>query len=364
MDCHTWGDLILKDISIIGDGCAAMSFASKMGSLPHHSLTIQIPKNAPEKKDHCWGFWSHPVVEEAVELSKYSWEKWSIITEKETIVLESVEKPYHVLKRKDWIDYCQSIAQKHEVSFVPQDSIEKNPKHLFDTRPPSVPKNAMLQHFLGQTIRVEKGCFDPTTVTLMDFRVDQSNGMHFIYLIPFSDTEALVESTLFSTEKLSESFYREAIEAYVREVYDVSKFEIIEEESGVIPMGELSRHDPSIPGLGGNGGAIRPGSGYAFIFIQKQILEAIQRVEQNKPLRFKSPHKKIDLWMDGILLLILRHWPSHAPIIFSRMGKRLNGDQFARFLSGDVDWKLRLKVIFSMPKLIFARGFVKWAIKI
>jgi hypothetical protein len=46
------------------------------------------------------------------------------------------------------------------------------------------------------------------------------------------------------------------------------------------------------------------------------------------------------------------------------MGKRLTGEQFARFMSGDADWKLRLKVIFSMPKLIFARGFVKWAIKI
>jgi lycopene beta-cyclase len=68
--------------------------------------------------------------------------------------------------------------------------------------------------------------------------------------------------------------------------------------------------------------------------------------------------------MDGILLVVLRHWPNHAPAIFSRMGKRLTGEQFARFMSGDADWKLRLKVIFSLPKLIFARGFVKWAIKV
>ena len=52
----------------------------------------------------------------------------------------------------------------------------------------------------------------------------------------------------------------------------VDSGEIIEEESGVIPMGKLSQRDPLIPGLGGNGGAIRPGSGYAFIFIQKQIM--------------------------------------------------------------------------------------------
>ena len=69
-----WGDWFLKDISIIGDGCAALSFASKMGSLPDYSLTIQIPKNAPKKRDLCWGFWRHPVLEEPIELSKNSWE--------------------------------------------------------------------------------------------------------------------------------------------------------------------------------------------------------------------------------------------------------------------------------------------------
>ena len=31
----------------------------------------------------------------------------------------------------------------------------------------------------------------------MDFRVDQSKGMHFVYLLPYSETEALVRSTIF-----------------------------------------------------------------------------------------------------------------------------------------------------------------------
>lgn len=364
MDYHTWGDEISEDISIIGDGCAALSFASKIDLLPNHSLTIQTLDNAPVKKDHCWGFWKHSVLEESVELSKHSWNKWSIITEKENVILESTTMPYHVLKRNDWMNYCQKMAQEKGVSFVTMNSVDPAQKNIFDTRPPQVPKNALLQHFLGQTIEVEEGSFNSKTVTLMDFRVDQSKGMHFIYLIPFSETEALVESTLFTPERLDDVFYRESIKTYLKKVYNVSKFKILDEESGVIPMGKLSQHNPSIPGLGGNGGAIRPGSGYAFVFIQKQIQEAIQRVNQNKPLQFKSPHKKIDLWMDGILLVVLRHWPNHAPAIFSRMGKRLTGEQFARFMSRDADWKLRLKVIFSLPKLIFARGFVKWAIKV
>ena len=341
-----------------------MSLAARMDSLPNHSLTIQAPKNAPEKKDHCWGFWTHPLLEKPVELSEHSWNKWRIITEEENIVLESNSRPYNVIKRSNWMKYCEKVAEKNGVVVVKEEDSERDGGIIFDNRPPKAKKGALLQHFLGQTIRVDTQCFDPTTVTLMDFRVKQSKGFHFIYLIPFSEHEALVESTFFSPNKLQNSIYRNAIKEYLQNIYNVSEFEVLDEESGGIPMGKLSRFDPAIQGIGGNGGAIRPGSGYAFIFIQKQIDEAINRVHQNKPLQFKSPHKKIDLWMDGILLLVLKHWPKHGPTIFSRMGKRLTGDQFARFLSGDVNWMLRFKVILSMPKFIFARGFVKWAFKI
>lgn len=341
-----------------------MSLAAKMDSLPNHSLTIEVPQNAPEKKDHCWGFWTHPLLGKAVELSEHSWNKWRIVTEQENVVLESISRPYNVIKKSRWIEYCEAVAEKNRVSIVKQGTTKREGNVIFDNRPPKANKGALLQHFLGQTVRVDNPCFDPTTVTLMDFRVDQSRGLHFMYLIPFSEHEALVESTFFSPSKLENSIYRDAINKYLQSNYDVSKFEILEEESGGIPMGKLTRFDPSIPGIGGNGGAIRPGSGYAFIFIQKQINDAIQRVRQNKSLGFKSPHKKIDLWMDSILLLVLKNWPHHGPVIFSRMGKRLTGDQFAQFLSGDVNWMLRFRVILSMPKLIFARGFVKWAFKI
>ena len=65
----------------------------------------------------------------------------------------------------------------------------------------------MLQHFQGIEVKTKQPCFDKDMAILMDFRVDQSKGMHFIYLLPYSATEALVESTLFSTELVDEEFY-------------------------------------------------------------------------------------------------------------------------------------------------------------
>ena len=60
----------------------------------------------------------------------------------------------------------------------------------------------------------------------MDFRVDQSKGMHFIYLLPYSSTQALVESTIFSTKLVDEQFYISTIDNYLAEYYEVNEYEI------------------------------------------------------------------------------------------------------------------------------------------
>ena len=193
----------------------------------------------------------------------------------------------------------------------------------------------------------------------MDFRVDQSQGMHFIYLLPFSATEALVESTLFSARTLDEDFYTGAIDSYLERYFGLTSFEILRRERGVIPLATLPRRDPEIPGLGGNGGAIRPSSGYAFIFIQKQVSEAVESAKRTGRLVVKSPHRQIDLWMDAVLLSVLRHWPEHAPDLFMRMARALSGDEFARFLSGEAGWGLRLKVVMAMPKWPFIRATLR-----
>ena len=124
-------------------------------------------------------------------------------------------------------------------------------------------------------------------------------------------------------------------------------------------MGTLSPHDENMAGFGANAGAIRPASGYTFVFIHQQIQRAIQASNQGKPLRFKRPHKAIDVWMDAVLLTVLRNWPQQGPKLFARMASSLSGDEFVRFMSGQANWRLRLKVILAMPKLRFIKGVSK-----
>ena len=355
-----------RHVRVLGDGCAALSLALRADELGSHDLALAVvrPQGGPQAADHIWGFWDAPGMPASVaaarDHSRASWDRWAIITAEGGVVMQSDERRYCALHRADWTRHCETAAQRNDVRFMDEpEADEADADLMFDTRPPPVPDGAMLQHFIGLEVRSSRPVFDAGTAILMDFRVDQSRGMHFIYLLPFSATEALVESTLFSPERCEERFYLEAIETYLASHFDLLSFETLRRERGVIPLARLPQRDPAIPGIGGNGGAIRPSSGYAFVFIQKQIDEAIAALGDGGRLQFRTPHRAVDLWMDAVLLTVLRHWPERAPELFLRMGRALDGDEFARFLSGEADWPLRLKVVMAMPKWPFLRGLLR-----
>ena len=345
---------------ILGDGLAAMMLASRANELPHHDISVVHPNGAPMSRDHMLGFWNMDGLETAVDSSRYSWSKWAIITDTSKSIMHSEKHAYHIMHKANYLHNCREIAEQNGVKFIEENHInDREHSQTFDSRPPRASKNAMLQHFLGLEIEVDKPVFDASTAIIMDFRVDQSQGMHFMYLLPYSRTQALVESTLFTTTVSEREYYVKAIEDYLMDHFSASITTVIHEEQGVIPMGTLSPHDVNIPGLGANAGAIRPASGYTFVFIHQQIQRAIQDSKRGKPLRFKRPHKSIDVWMDSVLLTVLKNWPSQGPKLFGRMASALSGDEFVRFMSGQANWRLRLKVIMAMPKMPFIKGVSK-----
>ena len=345
---------------ILGDGCASLMLASRAHELPNHEVAVVRPAAAPEAKDHMLGFWGTPDLAFATQHARHAWPNWSIITDSVHATLTSPSHPYHAMHKLDYLKGARDAASKNGVSFIDEaEHHALSPSLVFDTRPPRAPAGAMLQHFAGIEVEVDRPVFDPQTAILMDFRVDQSHGMHFMYVLPFSSTRALLESTMFSTTVMPHEYYKEAIESYLFSHHNATIEQVISEEKGVIPMGSLGLHDPALPGLGANGGAIRPASGYTFAFIHRQIQEAIDRLNEGKSLKFTRPHKRVDVWMDSVLLAVLRHWPQQGPVLFGRMAQSLSGEEFIRFMSGKAGWGLRFKVMMAMPKLPFIRGVSK-----
>ncbi len=349
-------------VSVIGAGCAGLSLAARAADLPGHKLSLIAPKQ-DDSDDHVWGFWAMDWLQPATLAARKQWTTWQIISNDQHIVHHSARHPYCAIYRHQWLQDCQDKAEASGVEFrhnlVPQASAEQfMASQILDSRPPPVPDGMMLQHFVGWEVRAAAGAFDPTTAILMDFRCDQTRGMHFIYCLPFSDQEALIESTLFSPELAPADFCHAAIISYLKRICHLSSFEISRRESGVIPLGVLGRHDPGLVGIGANGGAIRPSSGYAFSFIQKQIDHAVSHAVACKPLAVRVPHSAFELWMDRIFLAVLRRQPELAPDIFTAMAAALTGDEFARFLSGEAGVKTWAKVIMAMPKIPFLWGLL------
>ena len=193
----------------------------------------------------------------------------------------------------------------------------------------------------------------------MDFRCDQSRGIHFIYLLPFSADTALVESTLFSAQQEDREFYIAAINRYLQDNYQLENFQILREEAGCIPMNFLMPRDPALLAIGANGGCVRASSGYAFAFIQKQVQQIAQRLAKGQKItKTPDPHRQIDKWLDRVFLGVLKAHPEATPDLFLRMGRALTGDELAKFMSGFADVSIYAKLILAMPKRMFIRQIV------
>ncbi len=356
--------LIKQEIHIMGSGCSALSLAARADELPNHQMTIVYPSGAPIGQEHIWAFWRIKGLEKAANLSRHKWNSWCLKTTKGNAILSSEQYAYHALQRTSWENQCRELAKSHGVKFVEQEKLKTiNNAQVIDSRPPPIPTGQMFQYFVGWEISTPKKVFDSKIAILMDFRCDQSRGIHFIYVLPFSDRIALIESTMFSLHRESDAFFETAINEYISKYCGIHEFTINRVEKGAIPLGRFpKRNNPHI-GIGGNGGAIRPSSGYAFAFIQKQISLAIKATKSYKrkknevgPLKIRCPHRSFDLWMDEVFLMVLRHWPTAAPEIFLRMAQALNGKEFALFLSGEPSWSLRIKVVLAMPKWTFIKA--------
>ena len=125
------------------------------------------------------------------------------------------------------------------------------------------------QKFVGRTYRCPRphGCKRPM---IMDATVEQEAGYRFVYVLPFSDTELMVEDTYYSTSPgLDVPLIRQKLDLYVRQ-RDWQQAETIEEETGILPVllgGELAKlwpaSEPAVARLGLRGGFFHPTTGYS-----------------------------------------------------------------------------------------------------
>ena len=130
---------------------------------------------------------------------------------------------------------------------------------------PAAAGRAGFQKFLGLELELARPA-GLTRPVIMDATVAQTDGFHFVYVLPLAADRLLVEDTYFSD---SPALDHDALRARVLQYAGAHGFEVarvLREETGILPMpwgGPLPRPSASPLAAGYRGGWFHPATGYS-----------------------------------------------------------------------------------------------------
>lgn len=242
--------------------------------------------------------------------------------------------------------------------------------------------SSVVQDFYGERVVCERQTFNPEDLTLMRFSCDDEFGAHFYYLIPYSRTEALVESTLITTERskgLLNEFHKRKIREFMSSI--TASYHTETTESGTLPMSERKIEDrtfSSVTNIGIAGGMLRRSTGYSFLRIDrdsKAICEALvsseslperkdierrelgesqslkDRILNEEIRRFSGAgnlRNRLEEFMDITMLRYLANDTSLFRNVIKGIANSCNADTFARFMCEEASTGELTSIVLSM----------------
>ncbi|CAH0337520.1 hypothetical protein FVB9288_03286 [Flavobacterium sp. CECT 9288] len=213
------------------------------------------------------------------------------------------------------------------------------------------------QHFIGWFIKSEQAVFNNEQATFMDFSVEQKGNTRFMYVLPTSKTEALLEYTLFSHQHLKKEEYENEIQQYIQKL-GITNYEIVEKEQGSIPMTCYpfwKSNTKNVINIGTSGGWTKASTGYTFKNSDKKSSELVAFLQRETD--FTKFHKKTKFWWYDLLLLdILDRKNELGSHIFSSMFKKGNPAVIFKFLDEETSIKEDIQVILKCPKMLFIKA--------
>lgn len=251
----------------------------------------------------------------------------------------------------------ESTVWENETQFVKTDLGTFTADYLFDSthRMPLTDPNAihLFQHFLGYVIRTSEPVFDPTCPDLMNFHLPDAGDCRFIYILPFNETEALVEYTLFTDSLLEDEEYVKGLSSWIRDQLGVSEYAILEKEFGVIPMSDEPVAEFPYPGvirIGTAGGYTSPATGYTFRATQKRLAQLVYSYMSTGRWKVDAPVRapRFDFYASA-LLGVLSQRRIAASKVFWELYRRNPIGRIFRFLDGESSFREEALIMKSSP---------------
>jgi lycopene beta-cyclase len=372
----------MYDYIFAGAGCAALSLACALqDTILRDKKILLIDRDAKQQNDRTWCYWTS----KETPYDHFATKKWNNIRVQTDFIdlhLPILPYRYQMLRGADFYQWAKEIlAQNPQVHWLQADirSIENTTsgayvhttegdykgQWVFNSLPPTLPMHRQdirwYQHFKGWFIKTQKPIFDTNTATFMDFRTPQENEVRFLYVLPTSPTEALVEFTIFGRQVLEPSAYLPPLLAYISEKLglEADDYTIVEEEFGVIPMTTQkfsAKMGNFIVNIGGAGGCIKASTGFTFNNIQKhtqQILASL--LAYGHPLQAQVRSFQFEMY-DHILLNVLDRNRLGGSQIFETLFKKHPVQRILRFLDDETNFLEDLQIMASVPSLPFLKA--------
>lgn len=373
------------DYIFTGSGLAALITVDKMISSTYFSnkKILLIEENAKKTNDRTWCFWDKENLFETIVSKKWSeilfanndWQNSLNINPYEYKKINGLDfynfifKKINNSKNIKWIndvvlgiddlDKSVKVITKKGDTFTGQkifNSIPFDKNHINNRKYPLIH-----QHFVGWFVQCKTEAFNENVATFMDFSVKQNGNTRFMYVLPTSKNEALVEYTLFSSNLLSKKEYEQEIELYLKEK-GILNYEIIEKEQGNIPMTLYpfwKNNTKNILHIGSAGGWTKASTGYTFKNADKQSKKLIQFLEKNQT-NLKKFHKTNKFWFYDLLLIDILNEKNHlGSSIFSSLFEKGNPQIIFKFLDEETSLFEDLQVIIRCPKTLFIKALLK-----
>lgn len=359
---------------ILGAGAAGLSLCHALLERGVRDPILLLDRKAAFADDRTWCFWNvHPTP--FTNLASHCWHEWDVFDSAGAKAVQtSPAVGYACLRSRDFYAHILEMARRcgnvtlaldspvqgcrseADHAVVEAGGARYEADYVFDSRLPAPPDGDMLtQRFFGQFVRTQAPCFDTTRCTLMDFRVSQAKGLHFLYTLPFSPTEALVEDTYIQDSgaaRLTPEEHRAEISVYLASRRGLTDFTVTREESGAIPMTTrpFPKRDGRVFFIGTAGGCTKPSSGYTFLRVQEQCRQLADAAvagalggfhEALAPARYR--------FFDAVFLQVLLDNPAAFPGYFQRLFDRVPPEALTAFLSETGTWHSDSQIIRSLP---------------
>lgn len=340
----------MKDYShtIVGAGCAGLQLVEALkNSGEQDDLRILLLEKAGSFPKRTWCMWAKKKHTYDHLVTK-RWKKLRFAGPNRSIVHDLGEWEYQYIAGKDFFDYHhQQISSDPRIEIRQETFLNQKPvsggsvvktdhgvyrtSKIYNSLPVKGVKGKsrhhLLQHFRGWFVKMEQPVFDPDVVTLMDFSI-QTNlpGTQFTYVLPFSETEALVEFTVVSKDTFPRARYDQCVAEYLDRNCE-SAYEVMDTEEGAIPMTDFQFPLETAAGMvsiGGRAGRVKPTTGYAFNRIMEDTQALVNGKRSHSPARFR--------FYDRLLLRILNRWPKRFPEVMESLFLHQPISRIFRFL--------------------------------